>query len=249
MAGPTLNHDVLVHSCVSTHLDFNHTEALGTILQDCSDEAIVAEIARRTEDQKHRDVCREVAEAYHFEKIIGKGSSGVVHLVFDKKSGTGYACKIVEKSTMNDMTSLFTEINIMEKVKHRNIISLIERYESPKCLWFILELTNYGGLREVLHQCGHFSEARACKYLKQMLEGIHYLHSEGIVHRDLKIENILFDGDIQMGQIKIADFGLSAIITPGTKGYHATDSMKRKNFKGMTEPWGTGDTSLLKLII
>lgn len=236
-----MNHDVLVHSCVSTYLDFNHTEALETILQDCSDEAIVAEIAPRTEDKRHKDASREVAEAYHFEKI----TSGVVHLVLNKKSRIGYACKVVEKSIINDTTSLYTEISIMEKVKHRNVVSLIERFESPKCLWFILELTNDGGLREILHQCGRFSEARTCDFLKQLLEGIHYLHSEEIVHKDLKIENILFDGDIQTGQIKLADFGLSAIVKPGTKGYHATDFIKRKKFKGMTEPWATGNGQII----
>ena len=210
------------------------------MLQDCTDEQIIAEIAQRSEDRNHKLITDNINKKYRFEKIIGKGSSGVVHLVVNRETGKEFACKVVQRSKMNDATSLNIEINIMKIVNHKNVVALTELFESPKCRWFVMELTTSGGLREILSHYDHLSEVTACKLMKQLLEGVHYLHNQGIVHRDLKVDNILFNGDLKTGEIKIADFGLSALLTPGTKGYHLTDSVKRKSFAGMTEPWGTG---------
>lgn len=247
MAGPIAPHTVLVHSSVSTELDFDHTKALRTVLEDCTDEQIIAEFAQRMKDQRHKETKDSVEAKYRFERVIGEGSSATVHLVFDKDTGKGFACKVIHKSKMNDSASLLTEIKIMKQVNHRNVVSLVEIFESPICHWMIMELTNCGGLREILSTQGHLSEMECCRLVKQLLEGIHYLHSQGIVHRDLKIDNILFDGDVRTGEVKIADFGLSAFVIPGTKGYDAADSTKRKTYTGMTEPWGTGTIANIDL--
>lgn len=233
-------HDVIVHSSISTELDTNHEKALRTMLQDCTDEQIIAEIAQRNEDVKHKLVSDAINKKYRFEKIIGKGSSGVVHLVVNRETGKEFACKVVQRSRLNDATSLNIEIKIMKIVNHRNVVALTELFESPKCRWFVMELMTGGGLRELLSNYGHLSEVTACKLMRQLLEGVHYLHNQGIVHRDIKVDNILFHGDLKTGEIKIADFGLSALATPGAGGYHATDSLKRKTYTGLTEPWGTG---------
>lgn len=238
MAGPC--HNVIVHSSISTELDTNHEKALRTILQDCTDEQIIAEIALREENKQHKMINESITKKYRFEKIIGKGSSGVVHLVVNRNTGKEYACKVVQRNKMNDAKSLNIEIKIMNIVNHRNVVALTELFESPKCRWFVMELTTSGGLRELLSNFDHLSEITVCKLMRQLLEGVHYLHNQGIVHRDLKVDNILFNGDLKTGEIKIADFGLSALVTPGTGGYHATDSVKRKAYVGLTEPWGTG---------
>lgn len=75
--------------------------------------------------------------------------------------------------------------------------------------------------------------------MKQMLQGIHYLHSRGIVHRDLKMDNILIAGEATTGDIKLADFGLSALVEIGRNGYDANESSKRKQYTGLEEMWGT----------
>lgn len=234
--------NVIVHSCLSIDLDFDHPTALRTVLEDCTDEQIIAEIAIRKFDKQLKAVLEQVHEKYHFERVIGKGASGVVHLVFEKETGKGYACKTLVPSKMNDLPSMATEIEISEKVHHDHVVRLHEKFESSQCIWLIMELMDTGALRGMLTKVGHFSEAVTCRYMMQMLEGIHYLHSEGIVHRDLKIDNILFDGEPDTGIVKIADFGLSAQIKFG-RGYHPTDSTKRKKFTGMTVRWGTGKHS------
>ena len=240
---------IVVHTCLSTEIDFDHSKALKTVLQDCTDEQIVAEFAQRLLDHKHKDVEDKVKVKYHFERMLGKGASGIVHLVFEKATGKGYACKVLVKNKMNDAKSLKTELDIMKKIHHENVVLLMEVFESPQCLWMIMELTNAGDLRSMIKNGHKFSEHSTCRLTKQILEGVHYLHSQGIIHRDLKIDNILFDGDFQTGTVKISDFGLSGQLVLGDSGYHPTDSSKRKNFTGMTDRWGTGKLSGLFLLI
>ncbi len=160
-----------------------------------------------------------------------------------KQSGEVFACKIIHKDgNMNDASSMGTEIEIMKRVRHRHVVSLVELYESPSCLWLILELIDGGDLRTLLAHNSHYSEAMASRHMKQLLEGIHYLHSRGVVHRDIKLDNILLHGskgDSSGGEVKIADFGLSALIQVGTKGYDPQESGKRKRYNRLTDRWGT----------
>lgn len=75
--------------------------------------------------------------------------------------------------------------------------------------------------------------------MSQMCHGVHYLHSLGIIHRDLKVENILLQRVGDTLEVKIADFGLSAICILGENGYDPEYSVKRKKFNGLKELWGT----------
>jgi serine/threonine protein kinase len=66
-----------------------------------------------------------------------------------------------------------------------------------------------------------------------------YVYAYVYIHRDLKIDNMLLHGEVKSGLVKIADFGLSALIKPGTKGYHIDESQKRKDYTGLKDMWGT----------
>jgi serine/threonine protein kinase len=164
----------------------------------------------------------------------------VVYRVTHKQSGEVFACKIIRKDgNMNDAASMATEIEIMKRVRHRHVVSLFELFESPTCLWLILELIDGGDLRHLLASHSHYSEQMASRHMKQMMEGLHYLHSRGVVHRDIKLDNILIHGDTNGGIVKIADFGLSALVQVGTRGYDPNESGKRKRYNKLTERWGT----------
>lgn len=182
-----------------------------------------------------------VKQYYEFDtKPIGHGASAEVFKVKHRQTGEIFACKIIRKDgNMNDITSMTTEIEIMKRIRHRHVVSLYELFESPTCLWLILELVNGGDLRSLLASHSHYSEAMASRHLRQILEGLHYLHSRGVVHRDIKLDNILLHGGSNGSYVKLADFGLSALVQVGTRGYDPNESSKRKQYTGLRERWGT----------
>ena len=214
-------------------------------LRECTDEQLIAELARRNVDIQHKVTADLVARYYHFEKLLGHGASGKVYLVYHRESGDKFACKVIKKDgSMNDAKSMSTEIEIMKRCRHLNIVSLYELFESSVCMWLILELVEGSGLRGGLLNHAHYTETVCSRFVRQICSGLHYLHNHGVIHRDLKIDNVLLSvrGDgTQHDQtyVKITDFGLSALVKVGTKDYVADESGKRKSYTGLTEMWGT----------
>ena len=238
-----------VHVQLSVELDAHHEVALETKLKDCTDDQILAEIARRGLDVQTSVSESLVKDKYKFEKLLGHGASGEVHLVKHKKTGQRFACKVIKQDGgMNDADSMGTEIEIMKRIRHKNVVSLYELFESSKCLWLILELIEGSDLNFFISQCTHYSEHVASVLFCQILQGVHYLHANGVVHRDLKLDNIMLHGSVETGTVKIADFGLSALIKVGSPGYDRTESSKRKDYRGLHEMWGTASYFAPELI-
>lgn len=187
-----VNPDIKIHSVVSFDLDYDHDKAMMVPLGEVTDEQLLAEVARRRLDLHDKITDSLVKETYDIGKTIGHGASGKVYLVTHKVTGQQFACKVVKKnSNMNDAQSMSTEIEIMKRIRHRNIVSMYELYETPKCLWIILELVDGGDLHHFLANTLHYNEVMAARQFRQILTGLHYLHSLGVIHRDLKLDNIL----------------------------------------------------------
>ena len=145
-------------------------------------------MARRKLDLHDKITDSVVRETYDFGKVLGHGASGEVVLVTHKVTKKTFACKVVRKDTkMNDAQSMSTEIEIMKRIRHRHVVSMYELYETPKCLWIILELVNNGGLHHYMAQVEVYSEQLLAGFFRQILAGVHYLHDSGVVHRDLKV--------------------------------------------------------------
>ncbi len=104
------------------------------------------------------------------------------------------------------------ETEILQKVKHPNIISLYEMIETPSRLYFVLELASGGELFDRIVDKGSYSEEDAKTLVRKMVGAIEYLHEINIAHRDLKPENLLVKSLADDTEVKIADFGLSKII-------------------------------------
>lgn len=106
----------------------------------------------------------------------------------------------------NQVEHTKTERNVLEAVSHPFIVNMIYAFQTPKKLYFILEYCPGGELFFHLSRAARFSEGRCRFYAQEILLAIEYLHSQNILYRDLKPENVLLDGD---GHVKISDFGLS----------------------------------------
>ena len=239
MADSRASH-VKVHAAVSSDLDSAPEKAANTVLKDCTDDQLLAEIARRGIDIHHNVTAELVKKSYKFEKSLGHGASGEVFLVSKRDTGEMFACKMIQKDdNMNDTESMGTEIEIMKRIRHKHIVSLYELFESSSTMWLILELVDGGDLSYFISSHKAYSESVVAHHFKQILQGLHYLHQQGVVHRDLKLDNVLIKGDQSYGDVKIADFGLSALVNMETRGYDRNQSSKRKEFTGLKEMWGT----------
>lgn len=157
-----------------------------------------------------------VINKYVVEKEIGKGSFGDVYLCYDQdKPDQKYAMKIINRptGTWNDDAgnSIRQEIALLKRLKHPNVVGLAEVIDDQNArkIFLIQEYMEGGALMPDAETCEPLDMATARKYFRDILRGVCYLHSEGIVHRDIKPQNMLLSGD---GVVKIADFG-AAVFT------------------------------------
>jgi len=198
-----------------------------------SDDTLVSELSERGVDLANQDVEGRIERTYEKLDSLGKGASGIVYRVRKREeSGLNldYAMKVMEKgsNSMNDEESLLNEIKCMRRLRHRNIVNLIDVVESKQKMWIFMDLAVGGGLYERILQMDHFSEHSAATIIKQVLKAVHYMHSMGVVHRDLKPENVLLESkDMDSADIKIADFGLA--VDMGWNSYCPRESMKLKS--------------------
>eukprot|EP00891_Asterochloris_glomerata_P001841 jgi/Astpho2/1841/fgenesh1_pm.00038_%23_10_t len=125
--------------------------------------------------------------------------------------------EVVDKSRYSKGdNSLQREIQVLCKVQHPNCIKLFAVYITPRKVYLITELVTGGELLDRVTAKGNYTEKDAADLITQLLEGVSYLHSQGIVHRDLKLENMLMTDHTDKSPIKIADFGLSKFFQQGT---------------------------------
>jgi len=161
------------------------------------------------------DAC--ITDHYEIRHYLGKGSFSTVRLGIgkDKKQ---VAIKIIDKNSIDvKIESLKTEVKILMKVRHPNIVQLQDVFEDDEKVYLVIELMDGGELFDRI--CSDFpsgySEKESSTMIKKCLEAVQYLHSMGIIHRDLKPENLLFSSSVagDFSEIKISDFGLAKIWT------------------------------------
>ena len=147
---------------------------------------------------------------YIISKTIGKGTFGKVKLVYDVNNLQEiYACKLLKKSNIknkNDYLRLKRELLILTNVDHPNIIKIYEIIENNEVYIIIMEYCKSGELFNYIVKNKRLSEELSAFFFYQLINGINYLHNQGICHRDLKPENLLLSKNFKL---KIIDFGLS----------------------------------------
>jgi calcium/calmodulin-dependent protein kinase I len=129
----------------------------------------------------------------------------------NRTTGEKVAVKFIEKKFVDqeELKLLQREIDIMARVQHTNVLRLFEIFDTDQKLSLVMELVNGGELFYKIVDKGSYSELEARDIVRQLVEGVDYLHNQGIAHRDLKPENLLCSETEHGMVIKIADFGLS----------------------------------------
>ncbi|ELP89168.1 hypothetical protein EIN_485600 [Entamoeba invadens IP1] len=146
---------------------------------------------------------------YELQRKLGEGSEGCVRLAINRRTGEKKAIKIFNKNSQINLEHLENEISSLRKLNHPNIVRLDEVIENDDQLYFVMELCPGGSLAEHI-AIAPFSIPVARNFFKQLLSGVKYCHDNGIVHRDLKLENLILDRDGI--NLKICDFGHSSFI-------------------------------------
>ncbi|KAK4131181.1 Pkinase-domain-containing protein [Trichocladium antarcticum] len=152
--------------------------------------------------------------AYNIVKTLGEGSFGKVKLAVHRSTGQQVALKIISRKTLisRDMQGrVEREIEYLQLLRHPHIIKLYTVIKTPTEIIMVLEFAG-GELFDYIVQHGKMHEDEARRFFQQMLCAVEYCHRHKIVHRDLKPENLLLDDNLN---VKIADFGLSNIMTDG----------------------------------
>jgi len=179
-------------------------------------------------------------DEYKATKIIGKGSFAKVYLVDSKSTGKNFAVKAFAKEALaqankgNAKATMLNEINLMRDLDHDNIIKLYEVHETERSIYLVMELIQGKPLQEPLTRHTFrkdYSQIQTMEMIRDMLDSLAYMASKGIMHRDLKPDNILID---KTGKLKIVDFGLATYINVpeyifkkcGTPGYIAPEVFK-----------------------
>jgi len=154
-----------------------------------------------------RSVNREViAGRYQSGDSIGKGAFGRVFRGLDVSTGQVVAIKQVDKSLLSkdQLPAIMRELDLLRQLDHKNIVKLWAYEETKQSLFFIMEYIEGGSLHDAKKRFGTFPELLLVRYIADTLDGLAYLHSKRVIHRDIKGANILLTKE---GVCKLADFG------------------------------------------
>lgn len=147
-----------------------------------------------------------VDDAYEItDEIIGEGGYCVVHRGVDRRTGENVAVKVLSKTETN-AREFWSEVDVLRVAgKHPNIMQLRAVFEAADCWYIVQDLASDGELFDHLIANGAYSEQQASAAVRHLCDALHYLHRKGIVHGDIKPENIL----LHDGRMCLVDFGVS----------------------------------------
>ena len=195
------------------------------------------------------DAPKTTPEFYRAGKMLGRGAFGKVSLGMHKLSRKLVALKSINKEFMTDekqKSKVMHEVGILLRLRHQSVVKLYETFETKRHMLLAMELCAGGDLLNYVRKRKKLDEDVAKVIFRQIIEGLGYIHRKRILHRDIKLDNILLDGK---GNVKIADFGVSKLVKPGdvmheqsgTPAYIAPEILKEEGYMGFkADIWSAG---------
>ena len=151
---------------------------------------------------------------YIRKEMLGQGSFAECYLVESMRTRKNYAAKVIEKAHLKPKTKdrLYSEIKIHRGLTHPSVIKLEEVFEDANFVYILLEPCPHKTLLEMLRARLHLNEIEVRYWVHHVLDGIQYIHSQRVIHRDLKPGNIMIGADKDALRPKIGDFGLATML-------------------------------------
>lgn len=190
------------------------------------------------------------SDFYRYGKLLGRGAFGKVSLAVHRLTGLNVAIKSIEKSYMKDERArkkVFQEVFTMRRVRHPNVTRLFEVFESTRHFNMVLEYSGGGDLLQLVKSRTKLTEPEAAAIFSQILSGLMACHSRQIIHRDVKLDNVLISAGYTT--VKLCDFGVSRMVKEGqrindqcgTPAYIAPEIIADRGYEGFpVDVWSLG---------
>ncbi|KAI4901520.1 hypothetical protein NFI96_033437 [Prochilodus magdalenae] len=189
----------------------------------------------------------DITDKYEIGQVLKAKEFCELCLVKERQTDKVYACKkFLKKDGRKVRKAAKNEIMILKMVNHPNILKLIDAFETRKEFYIIQELATGGDVFDWILDQGNYTERDAANVIRQVLEAVAYLHSLNIVHRNLKLENLMYYTENNHNKVVLRDFYLSrfengSITEPcGTPEYLAPEVVARHRYGRPVDCWAVG---------
>ncbi|KAH3679617.1 hypothetical protein WICMUC_000849 [Wickerhamomyces mucosus] len=205
--------------------------------------------AQRLEKKSGRSLTtNDILSSYEFKETIGRGAFANVYRAINKKTGDEVAIKEIFIEDDDDILELMSEIDLLKILRHKNIVKYHGFVRNEQKLLIFLEYCSGGSLRSLYKNSNPLSEDYVVTLLIQVINGLIYLHGQGVVHRDVKAANILLTNT---GDVKLTDFGVSTKVSTktiktysiaGTPNWMAPEIISMDGTSTASDIWSLGAT-------